>query len=86
VESGRVISTIPAPAHGGDSGLAPHGMMPCRLDLEMKWGHVIDQADFHKIVGVATGFHAMLGCAIKDTRESIHGLQEGRHAKVVQRN
>jgi hypothetical protein len=59
-------------------------MMPCCLDLEMKWGHVIDQANFHKVVGVVARFRAMLVGAIKDTRESIHGLQEGRHAEVVE--
>jgi len=67
----------------GASLKPPHGMMPCCLDLEMKWGHVINQANFHKVVRVVARFRAMLVCAIKDTRESIHGLQEGRHAEVV---
>jgi hypothetical protein len=58
-------------------------MMPCCLDLEMKWGHVINQANFHKVVRVVARFRAMLVCAIKDIRESIHGLQEGRHAEVI---
>jgi hypothetical protein len=49
----------------------------------MKWGHVINQANFHKGVRVVTRFRAMLACAIKDSRESIHCLQEGRHAEVV---
>jgi hypothetical protein len=33
--------------------------MPCCLDLEMKWGHVINQANFHKVVRVVARFRAM---------------------------
>jgi hypothetical protein len=58
-------------------------MMPCCLDLEMKWGHVVNQASFHKVVRVVARFPAVLVRAIKHPRESIHGLQEGRHAEVV---
>jgi hypothetical protein len=58
--------------------------MPCRLDLEMKWSHVINQANLNKIVRVLAVFPAMFARAIKNTRESIHGLQEGRHAQVIQ--
>src|SRR5689334_9915797 len=61
----------------------PHGMMPCRLDLEMKWGHVVNQTNFHKVVRVAARFRAMLACAMEDSLESIHCLQKGRHADVV---
>jgi hypothetical protein len=54
-----------------------------RRPRTMKWGHVVNQANFHKVVRVVTRIRAMLVRAIKDTRESIHGLQEGRHAEVV---
>jgi hypothetical protein len=57
--------------------------MPCRLDLEMKGGHVVNQANVYKVVRVLARFRAMLLRPIKDTRESIHGLQEGRHAEVI---
>jgi 3'-phosphoadenosine 5'-phosphosulfate sulfotransferase len=59
-------------------------MMPCCLDLEMKWSHVINQTNFHKVVRIAARFRAMRVSAIEDTRESIHCLQEGRHAEVVE--
>jgi hypothetical protein len=59
-------------------------MVPSRFDLKMKWRHVVEEARFHEVVGISARVRAMKGRTIKEASDGPYGLQEGRHAQVVE--
>jgi hypothetical protein len=54
------------------------------FDLEMEGRHVVEEAGVHKVVRIGAGLGAVPGGTVEETRDSAHGLQEGRHAEVVE--
>jgi hypothetical protein len=59
-------------------------MMPRRFDLKMKGRHVVEKACLHEVIGIDTGFREVRGRTAEEASDGPHGLQEGRHAKVVE--
>jgi hypothetical protein len=59
-------------------------MVPCRFDLEMEGRHVFEEPGVHEVVRVGAGLGAVLGRAVEEASNGPHGLQEGRHAEVVE--
>jgi hypothetical protein len=57
-------------------------MMRQGFDLEMEGRHVGVEAD--EVVRVGASFGAMLGRAVEETSDCAHGLQECRHAEVIE--
>ena len=54
------------------------------FDLEMKGRHVVEEAGVDKVVRVGAGLGAVLGSAVEEAGDGADGLQEGRHAEVVE--
>ena len=54
------------------------------FDLEMEGRHVVEQAGVHEVVRVGGGLGAVPDRAVEEARDGAHGLQEGRHAEVVE--
>jgi hypothetical protein len=59
-------------------------MVPRRFDLEMKGRHVAEELGVHEVVRVGAGLGAVPGRAVEEAPDSPHGLQEGRHAEIVE--
>jgi hypothetical protein len=59
-------------------------MVPRRFDLEMEGRHVVEEARVHEVVGVIARLRAVSGRAAEEASDGPHGLQEGRHAEVVE--
>jgi hypothetical protein len=56
---------------------SPHGVVPSRFDVEMKWRNVIEEARVHEIVGISARLNAMRGCTVTIACDSSHSLQKG---------
>jgi len=54
-------------------------MVPGRFDLKMKGRHVV-----HELVRVSAGFGAVPDCALEEAPNGPDGLEEDRHAEVVE--
>jgi hypothetical protein len=54
------------------------------FDLEMEGRYVVEEAGVDKVVWVGAGLGAVPGSAVEEARDGAHGLQEGRHAEVVE--
>jgi hypothetical protein len=59
-------------------------MVRYAFDLEVERRHVVEEARVHEVVGVSTRLRAMPGRTIEEARDGAHGLQEGRHAEVLE--
>ncbi len=59
-------------------------MVPRRFDLEMEGRHVGEEPGVHEVVRVGAGLGAVLGRAVEEAPHGPYGLQEGRHAEVVE--
>ncbi len=59
-------------------------MVRTRFDLEMEGRHVVEEPGLHEVVRVGAGLGAVLGRAVEEAPDGPHGLQERRHAEVVE--
>jgi hypothetical protein len=59
-------------------------MVPRGLDLEMEGGHVGVKARGHEGVGIDARLREMRRRAVEDAVEGAQGLQEGRHAELIE--
>jgi hypothetical protein len=59
-------------------------MMPGRFDLKMEGCHIVKEPGVHEVVWICPGLGAVTDRAVEETPDGLHGLQEGRHAQVVE--
>jgi hypothetical protein len=59
-------------------------MVPRSLDLEMEGRHVVVEPDAHEVIWVGAGLGAVPDSAFEEASNGAHGLQEGRHAELVE--
>ena len=62
----------------------PHRMMPYRFDLKMERRHIVEEARVHEIIRIDTGICKVGGRTVEKASDGSYGLQEGRHAEVVE--
>jgi hypothetical protein len=59
-------------------------MVPSSLNLEMEGRHVIVESGSHEFIWVGARRGAVPARAVEETRNGAYGLQEGRHAELVE--
>src|SRR5258708_32105665 len=59
-------------------------MMPGRFDLKMEGRHIVKEPGVHEVVRICPGRGAVPDRAVEETPDGLHGLQESRHAQVVE--
>jgi hypothetical protein len=60
-------------------------MVPRRFNLEVEGSHVVEEPGGDEAVRIGADLSAVLGRAGKKAPDGAHGLQEGRHAEIVER-
>jgi len=46
--------------------------------------HIVEEPGVHEVVRVYVGLSAVPGRTVEETPDGLHGLQEGRHAEIVE--